>query len=101
MDATLQGYHPALRQAWDTPAHGWKEETPGPPAIDQAPAFSFFARQLRLHLINAGFGGPDSVADGSNVGATGNLTNEALAGLGAELWPPADLANRHVYLNFA
>ena len=30
MDATLQGYHPALRQAWDTPTQA--EETPGPPA---------------------------------------------------------------------
>ena len=99
MDAKLQGYHPALRQAWDTPTQA--EETPGPPAIDQAPTFSFFARHLRLHLIYTGLGGPDSVADGSAVGATGNLTNEALAGLGAELWPPADLANRHVYLNFA
>ena len=30
MDAKLQGYHPALRQAWDTPTQA--EETPGPPA---------------------------------------------------------------------
>ena len=64
MDAALQDYHPALRQAWDTPAHGGAEETPGPPAIDQAPAFSFFAKQPRLHLIGNGRGGPDPLRAG-------------------------------------
>ena len=101
MDATLQGCHPALRQEWDPPAHGGAGETPRPPAIDQAPTFPFFARQLRLHLIGTGRGGPDSVADGPTVGETGRLSDEALAGLGAELWPKAGLVNRHIYLNFA
>jgi len=32
------------------------------------------------------------------VGETGHLSDEALAGLGAGLWPPADPENKNMYL---
>ena len=110
MDATLYGYHPAHRLGWDSsgaggaappPTPGGSGGAPPPPAIDEAPTFEFLAKQTRPHLIGTGRGGPDSVADGTTVGEAGHLGDEALAGLGAELWPTADLANRDIYLTYA
>ena len=94
MDATLQGYHPAMRQSCATTNAGGSAEFKGiipPPKIHEAPTFRHYTTQAQLFLINTGDGGPGSVADGKTVGKTGRLSKEALACLGAELWSKEDL----------
>jgi hypothetical protein len=104
MDATLYGYHSALRQNWAPNNAGGSAELKGtvpPPKIDEAPTFDQYGKLAQLFLISTGKGGPGSVADGKTVGKTGRLSKEALACLGAELWSEEDLENNGMHLNFA
>ena len=108
MDTPLYGYHPAAPLASagaggaaPPSTNGGSGRTPPPSPLDEAPAFELLATQTRLYLTGTGRGGPDSVADGTAAGETGHLSDEALAGLGAELLPPADLENRNICLTSA
>ena len=57
MDATLQGYNPAMRQSWATTNASGSAEIKGiipPPKIHEAPTFRHYTTQAQLFLINTG-----------------------------------------------
>ena len=58
MDATLHGYHSALRQNWAPNNAGGSAELQGtvpPPKIDEAPTFDQYGKLAQLFLISSFF----------------------------------------------